>query len=120
MLAFLGASLKPGIKTILSLAGFETVISGADLIVTGEGKIDRSTFMGKGPFGIMQIARRHNIPVIALAGSVADDISADGLCDIITVTPPDMPLATALDKDVAACNIRNAISSCLTGRHRHS
>lgn len=120
MLAFLKASLKPGIEAILSLADFETKISGSDLIITGEGKIDRSTFMGKGPFGIMQIAYRHHIPVIALAGSVDEDIKQNDLCDIITVSPSDMPLEIAIDKDMTAHNIRNVISACLRNRHHHS
>lgn len=120
MLAFLGASLKPGIKTILSLAGFETVISGADLIVTGEGKIDRSTFMGKGPYGIMMTAKVHNVPVVALAGSVADDIDSYNLCDIVAITPPDTPLETAMRTDIASQNIRKAIAAYLKDRHLHS
>lgn len=120
MLLFLGASLRPGVQTILDLAGFDHKIVGADLIVTGEGRIDRSTFMGKGPFGIMQAAARHSIPALALAGSVADDIDSHGLCDIIAVTPPDMPLNIALNKDVTAGNIRSAISAYLKDRHLRS
>lgn len=120
LLAFLNTSLKPGIQTILSLANFEQRINGADLVITGEGRIDRSTFMGKGPYGIMMTAKVHNVPVVALAGSVADDIDSYNLCDIVAITPPDTPLETAMRTDIASQNIRKAIAAYLKDRHLHS
>jgi len=120
LLAFFNTSLKPGIQTILALANFDQRIDGAGLVITGEGRIDRSTFMGKGPYGIMMTAKAHNVPVVALAGSVADDIDSHNLCDIVDITPPNTPLDIAMRTDIASQNIRKAIAAYLRDRHLHS
>ena len=57
---------------ILDALNFEQVVCGADLIITGEGKLDRQTMMGKTPAGVLDVARRQGIPVIAIGGSVED------------------------------------------------
>lgn len=71
--SFLNAKLESGIDIILKKLNFEEIIKDADLVITGEGKIDFQTSMGKTPVGIARIAKKYNIPVIAIAGSVADD-----------------------------------------------
>ncbi len=71
-LAFLNAELKPGIRLMLDVLDFGKRITGADLIFTGEGRADRQTVMGKVPSGILEEARKQNIPVIVLAGSIED------------------------------------------------
>ena len=69
---FLDAQLKPGIELLLETLDFAEKIKDADLIITGEGKSDRQTLMGKVPSGILQEARRQHIPVILLAGAIED------------------------------------------------
>ena len=70
--AFLDAQLKPGIELLLETLDFAEKIKDADLLITGEGKSDRQTLMGKVPSGILQEARRQHIPVILLAGAIED------------------------------------------------
>lgn len=76
----LGAELASGIQLVLEHTGFEEKLESADYIFTGEGSIDAQTKYGKTLSGIASIAKKHGIPVIALAGKVGDDI--DELYDI--------------------------------------
>ncbi|MFO7983951.1 MAG: glycerate kinase [Desulfuromonadales bacterium] len=73
LLAFLDAELRPGIEIVSEELGLENAVAGADLVITGEGCIDRQTIAGKTPAGVARIARRHGVPVIALAGSLSPD-----------------------------------------------
>lgn len=76
----LGAQMQSGIQTILALTDFVTLCHDADYIMTGEGSIDSQTQNGKTISGILTIAREKNIPVIAFAGRVTNDI--DSLYDL--------------------------------------
>lgn len=67
---WLNAKLVNGIEYFLSLTGFEQALKKADLVITGEGSIDRQTLQGKGPYGVAALAKKKNIPVIGLAGRV--------------------------------------------------
>jgi glycerate kinase len=69
-IAFLGARLQSGIDLILELVGFDDAVAGADLVVTGEGKIDFQSLHGKAPLGVARAAAAHGVPVIALSGVV--------------------------------------------------
>ena len=109
---FLGARLKRGVDMVLDAIGFDKMIEGADLVITGEGRIDAQTLTGKTPYGVLQRASRQNIPVIALAGSVALDDSA-GFAAITRITPPDMRLSEAMLPAVASANLRRTISALL-------
>jgi len=66
----LGAELVNGIERFLDLTGFDTALTNADRVITGEGSIDEQTLNGKGPFGVAVRAKRRGIPVIGLAGRV--------------------------------------------------
>ena len=70
---FLGASLEPGVKLVLEFTRMEDAVKDADILVTGEGRIDRQTVMGKAPSGIAGLGRKYGIPVIAFSGSVTED-----------------------------------------------
>ena len=110
--AFFGARLQRGVDMVLDAVGFDSIIEGADLVITGEGRIDAQTLTGKTPYGVLQRASRQNIPVIALAGSVALDDSA-GFASISQITPPDMQLSEAMLPAVASANLRRTISALL-------
>jgi glycerate 2-kinase len=69
-IAFLGAELRPGIELVLELIGFDRAVAGADLVVTGEGKLDAQSLRGKAPVGVARAAAAHGVPVIVLAGAV--------------------------------------------------
>ncbi|HAL81800.1 MAG TPA: glycerate kinase [Mucilaginibacter sp.] len=68
--AWLNAKLVNGTDYFLSLTNFDTALQGTDLLITGEGSIDRQTLQGKGPYGVALRAKQLNIPVIGIAGKV--------------------------------------------------
>ncbi|MBE5108611.1 glycerate kinase [Bacillus thuringiensis] len=70
VVAVLRGELRKGIEIVLDYINFDKHIVGADLVVTGEGKIDEQTAYGKAPVGVAERAKRHHIPVIAIGGSV--------------------------------------------------
>lgn len=72
--AFFGAKLNPGIETVLDTVHFEERISGADFVITGEGKLDSQSLRGKVVIGVARRAKKAGIPVFAVVGDVGDDI----------------------------------------------
>lgn len=98
--AFLNAQLKPGIEIILEKVQLEQAIEGADFVITGEGKIDEQSIMGKAPTGVSQLCAKKNIPVIAFAGCVADNAVAThdyGISAIFSIMNSPCSLETAMD-----------------------
>jgi glycerate kinase len=73
LMAFLDAELRPGIEIIIEIVKLEQVIKDADLVITGEGKIDSQTIYGKAPIGVAKIAKKYNVPVVAIAAIIDDD-----------------------------------------------
>lgn len=105
---FLGATLKPGIDVVLDTLGFDKYLENAELIITGEGKCDKQTLMGKVPFGILQRAKRKRIPVILIAGRVEDKESLieAGFNDVICINESeDRPIEILMQEPVAKENI---------------
>ena len=114
-LAFLNARLERGIEMVLDAMAFDDIIRGADLVITGEGRVDSQTLTGKVPFGIMRRAHRQNIRTVAIGGTVmlseADDVS--GFDMILPVTPEGMTLEEAMRPETAAANVRDAVRNIL-------
>lgn len=106
--AFLNAELCKGADMVLDAVGFDEIIKDADLIITGEGRIDSQTSTGKLPYVVASRAYARNIPVLALCGTSKVD-SLPYVTRICPVTPPDMPLETAMTPSVAAENILQAL-----------
>ena len=75
LLAFMKAELHSGIDIVLAALGLESIIADADLVITGEGRLDSQTINGKVPVGVAQLAKRHGKPVIAIAGSLSSDVA---------------------------------------------
>lgn len=115
MVAFLNAELTSGADLLLEICRFKKEITDADLIITGEGKIDRQSLMGKIPGKILQIGRERNIPVIALAGMVEDKntLLEAGFKRVYPIKPADMPLKEAIKPAVALQNIQKATAGIL-------
>lgn len=111
-LAFLDAELKPGIRLMLDALDFGRKIKGADLIFTGEGRADRQTAMGKVPSGILEEARKQHIPVIVLAGSIADTelMNRAGFQGVFSITPGPVSLENAMIPEVAQANISRLVT----------
>ena len=72
-LSYLNASLIPGIELIIEAVDLENAIKECDIVITGEGRLDYQTAMGKAPVGIARLAKKYNKKVIAFAGSVTED-----------------------------------------------
>ena len=70
----LGATLEPGIDLVLETVGFDQALQDADLVITAEGFLDQQSLRNKGPCGVGRWAKRRGVPVIALAGGIADDV----------------------------------------------
>jgi glycerate kinase len=99
LLFFTPARLRPGVEIVLEAAGFDALVRGADLVVTGEGRTDFQTAMGKAPAGVAAAAKRHGVPVVCLAGGLgdgADDVLARGVDALASTVPSPMTLEEAV------------------------
>lgn len=107
--SYLDATLKPGIDIVISALNLEYDISTADIVITGEGKIDAQTSRGKVVSGVSHIAKKYGKKVIAICGRT--DVTAEeaGVDEIYAVTPFDMPLEVAMQPDTAKVNIENML-----------
>ena len=107
---FLDADLCPGIDLVLSATGFTGALDGATLVITGEGRFDTQSLMGKATGGIMRLANIKNVPVAILAGKIDDrNVALDGQTHaMLEITPPGMPLEQALEPETAVSNLRQA------------
>ena len=114
-LAYFNAARVSGIDRILDLAGFETIVEGAGLVITGEGKSDMQTLSGKVPFGVLR--RAHNVPVILISGRIedVDALQEAGFSKIVEVSPRDIPLEKATTRPVAEANLRRAVAEAVCG-----
>ncbi|MBR2634501.1 MAG: glycerate kinase [Clostridia bacterium] len=107
---FLGAELICGIDLILRTVGLEESVEKSDLVVTGEGRLDAQTAMGKAPSGIAKIAKKHNKTVIAFAGCVTPDARLLNECGIdafFPIVPKACSLEEAMNEKNARENLRN-------------
>jgi glycerate kinase len=100
LLAFLDAELKSGVEIVIETIQLAKWLADADLVITGEGQINFQTVFGKTPVGVARAAKTHDIPVIAIAGSVAD--GSDGVYDagidaMIDIVPEPMSLEIAIE-----------------------
>jgi len=103
LIAFLNAELRPGIDIVIEIVKLEQAIKGADLVITGEGKIDSQTIYGKAPIGVARIAKKYNIPVIAVAAIIGDDadiVHQYGINTLIKISEPPTSLAEPKSKKV--------------------
>lgn len=103
-LAFLDATLKSGIRIVLEKQNFESKIDGADFVITGEGRIDRQSVMGKVLDGIGSYCKDKNIPCIALGGGLQDidnTLHEKGIASVFSIIDRPMSLEEAMDKDTA-------------------
>ncbi|RDU38329.1 glycerate kinase [Neobacillus piezotolerans] len=100
LMAFMQASLKPGISLIIEYTGLEERVKNADMVWTGEGSIDFQTQYGKTPYGVAELAKNWNKPVIAFAGKIGNAIEPlyEKIDAIFGITEGAVPLEEALAK----------------------
>lgn len=108
---FMNASLESGIGIILDETELEKHIADADVVVTGEGRIDFQTAMGKAPIGVAKLAKKHGKRVVAFAGCVtadAEECNNHGIDAFFPIIRGITTLDEALDRDNAYSNLRAA------------
>ncbi|MBW8897419.1 MAG: glycerate kinase [Massilia sp.] len=109
MVVFLHGQLRPGIEIVTEAVGLDDIVRDADLVVTGEGRIDGQTVNGKTPMGVARVARRHGKPVVAIGGCLAADadaVHAHGIDVVVAAVARPCSVAEALA--AAEDNLRRA------------
>lgn len=114
MVAFFKSQLKMGIETILDLVDFDQLIHEADLIFTGEGKIDDQSLSGKVPIGVARRAQKAQVPVIAVVGSIGqgfEDAYEQGITAVFSINsePVDFSIAKERSKENLALMMDNIL-----------
>ena len=111
-IALLGASLRSGIDTLLDMLHFDERVKHCDIVVTGEGRIDHQTLMGKAPSGVLRRAMQYGVTTIAVGGGVkwSDELRDGGFAAIYASTPDNQPLEEAMLEEVAKENVRRIAS----------
>lgn len=105
---FLNGELKSGIDLILDAVGLEESLENADFVITGEGRLDQQTAMGKGPAGVAKLGKKYGAKTIALAGSVTEDASAcnaAGIDGYFCILSSISTLEEAMNPDTARKNL---------------
>jgi glycerate kinase len=109
MMAFLGGRLRPGSEIVTDAVGLDLAIESADLVITGEGRLDSQSIHGKTPIGVARVAQRHGKPVIAIAGCLSADsavVHEHGIAAAFGAVSRPCSVDQALDE--AAFNLRRA------------
>ena len=107
-LSFLSGELLPGIELVLNAVEMDKAMEGADLVFTGEGRLDYQTAMGKAPVGIAKMAKKHGAKVIALAGAViegAQEYNEQGIDAYFPILRQVVTLDEAMDPATARKNM---------------
>ena len=121
-LQYMNAECRSGIDLLLDTIHFDDLLQDADLVITGEGSADRQTLMGKLPFGILQRAQRHDVPVMQIAGRIADEhlLLDAGFSRVACINPPGLPLEIAMQPETAKENIKHVMDLLYTCSSGHS
>ena len=110
--AFLGAELVPGVDLILNETRLENDVRDADVVITGEGRLDGQTVMGKAPIGVAKLAKRYGKRVLAFSGCVGDGVeavNAAGIDAFFPILRRVVTLDEALEKNNAAVNLSSTV-----------
>lgn len=108
---YMKAECRSGAELLLDLLRFDSLLEGADMVVTGEGSADRQTLMGKLPSVVMRRSAVKAVPVVLLCGRLSDasQLRESGFSAVAAVSPSSMPLTEAMRPDVARRNIVRCI-----------
>ena len=114
--SFLQGELKSGVSLILEETGLSEKMQGADLVITGEGRLDEQSAMGKAPIGVAKLAKTQGIPVIAFAGTVTEGAKACNQAGIDAYFPILREITTledALNKETAKQNLADSVEQAI-------
>lgn len=114
---YMQAECRSGIDLLLDAIHFDELLMDANLVITGEGSADRQTLMGKLPFGILQCAQKHRVPVMLIAGRIADEqqLLDAGFSHVTSINPSGLPLDIAMQPATAKTNICRTLMNVLEG-----
>ena len=115
-MAYLGARMQSGIETVLSLLCFDEALKGADFVLTGEGRSDRQTLMGKAPVGVLHHGIKVGVPVALLSGAVDDEaaLKAAGFAFVESINAGDpRPLEELMRPETATAQLQEAVRRVL-------
>jgi glycerate kinase len=123
LMVFLKARLEPGVEVIIQATGLITHLKGAELVFTGEGRIDSQTVCGKTPVGVARRAKEFGLPVIAIAGEIGDGYQAvfkEGIDSVFSIAPGPISLSQSLSmaEELTADTAERAVRLFISGR-RH-
>lgn len=110
LITYLKASLRPGIDIVLENIHLEDIVKDVDVVVTGEGRLDAQTAMGKAPIGVAKLAKKYNKLVIAFGGCLKDDvriINKYGIDAYFAIINRSLTIEEAMDKNNTKNNLRN-------------
>lgn len=110
LITYLNAILKPGIEIVLDKINLEEKIKKTDVVVTGEGRLDAQTAMGKAPIGVAKLAKKYNKTVIAFGGCLKEDvrvINKHGIDAYFAIIDKPMSLSEAMNPSVTKKNLTN-------------
>ena len=113
LLSYLNASMELGIDLVMKETGLEQHILDADLVVTGEGRLDGQSYMGKTPIGVAKLAKKYNKPVIAFSGCVTDDAigcNEHGIDAFFPILRKICTLDEAMDRENACRNLQKTVA----------
>lgn len=120
LLAFMGATMRSGIDIVIEATGLRERAKACDTIITGEGRLDRQTTMGKAPGGILRIAQELGKPVIAVGGTIAHckELDNSAFEALYAITPEGMSLDEAIQSEVAKENLLRCAQHIAKDYHR--
>jgi glycerate kinase len=123
LMVFLKARLEPGVEVIIQATGLIAHLKGAELVFTGEGRIDGQTACGKTPVGVARRAKELGLPVIAIAGEIGDGYQAvfgEGIDSVFSIAPGPISLSQSLSmaEELTADTAERAVRLFISGR-RH-
>ncbi len=101
LMAFLNGHIVSGVDLLLNYSGFSHHLADADLVITGEGRMDEQTIYGKGPVGVARLAVAHKVPTVALVGGLGVDdavLHEAGIAAVLPVINETMTLEEALSR----------------------
>jgi glycerate kinase len=114
LLFFTPARLQPGVQIVLEATGFRELAKTVDLVITGEGRTDAQTAMGKAPVGVAALAKTWDVPVLCLSGGLgpgAEDVLSLGIDALLSIVPQAMSLEACM-ADGAALTQAAAVRAC--------
>ena len=121
LIAGLGAAVRSGFSVLSETVGLADRIRRADLVITGEGKTDRQTALGKLPAGVAALCRQANVPVLCISGAVEHAPELDALFDgLFSIANGPITLDEAIRRAAPLLTAvsRNAFSTFLAGRRK--